>query len=86
VIADAVYVLCAVTSIACAVLLFRGFLETRTRLLFWSSLCFAGLALNNVLLLVDLFVVPDIDLGLLRSGTALIALAVLLVGLVGEDR
>ncbi len=84
--AEAVYVLCALTSIACAVLLFRGFRQSRTNLLFWSSLCFAGLAANNVLLFADLVLVPGIDLSLVRSSIALVAVMVLLIGLVLEPR
>lgn len=84
--AEAVYVLCAATSIVCAVLLFRGYRDTRTALLFWSSLCFAGLAINNVLLLIDRFVVPDTDLSLLRNALALAAIVVLLFGLVWESK
>ena len=49
-----VYVLCALTSIACAVLLLRGYFRTRVRLLLWSGLCFVGLALNNALLVYGL--------------------------------
>ena len=60
--AELVYVLCAATSLLCAVLLLRGYLASRTRLLFWASLCFVGLALNNILLFLDLIVLPDIDL------------------------
>ena len=84
--AELVYVLCAATSIACAVLLLRGYARSRTRLLFWSGLCFAGLALNNVALFIDLVVIPSADLSLVRSGTALIAMLVLLFGLVWETR
>ena len=84
--AELVYVLCAVTSIACAVLLLRGYWRSRMRLLFWSGLCFAGLALNNVVLFVDLVIIPSVDLSLVRSGTALIAMLVLLFGLVWESR
>ena len=84
--AELVYVLCAATIIACAVLLLRGYARSRTRLLFWSGLCFAGLALNNVVLFVDLVVIPSADLSLVRSGTALIAMLVLLFGLVWESR
>ncbi len=83
--AEAVYLLCALTSILCAVLLFRGHRSNRTRLLFWSSLCFAGLALNNILLFVDLVLVPSIDLTLVRGGVALLALVVLIYGLVWES-
>ena len=84
--AELVYVLCAATSIACAVLLLRGYARSRTRLLFWSGLCFAGLALNNVVLFVDLVIIPSVDLSLVRSGTALVAMLVLLFGLVWEAR
>ena len=84
--AELVYVLCAATSLACAVLLLRGYARSRTRLLFWSGLCFAGLALNNVALFIDLVIIPSADLWLVRSGTALIAMLVLLFGLVWESR
>ena len=81
-----VYVLCALTSMLSAVLLWRAYRGSRSRLLLWSTLCFTGLAINNVLLLVDLFVVPNTDLRLLRSGSAVVALALLLYGLVWESR
>jgi hypothetical protein len=84
--AEAVYVLCALTSIACAVLLLRGYRATRTRLLFWSSLCFAGLAINNLLLLIDLQVVPEIDLYLWRNLVGLASMMILLFGLVHDSR
>lgn len=84
--AEFVYVLCALTSMACAVLLVNGYRRSKTGLLFWSGLCFAGLALNNVLLFVDIVVVPSVDFGLLRSGIALAAMMVLLYGLVRESR
>jgi hypothetical protein len=80
--AEAVYLLCALTSFVCAVLLLRGYRASRTPLLFWSCLCFVGLALNNVLLFVDLVVVPEFDLRVLRAGTALASLALLVYGLV----
>ena len=82
--AETIYLLCGATSIACACLLFRGYRTSRGRLLFWSSICFIGLALNNVLLFVDLVVLPSTDLQMLRSAMAVIALMVLLLGLVGE--
>jgi hypothetical protein len=85
--AEAVYLLCAATSLVCALLLLRAYVEQRTRLLLWSTLCFAFLTLNNILLFVDLIVVPyTIDLSLWRSGTALIGVALLLFGLLWESR
>lgn len=80
------YLLCVFTSVACAMLLIRSYLKTRDRLLLWSSLCFVGLALNNVLLFVDRFVLPNVDLELWRSGSALLAMLLLLVGLIWEGR
>lgn len=76
------YAIGVLTSILCAVLLIRAYLKERTPLLLWCSLCFAGLAVNNVLLFTDLFVVPEIDLQIWRSLTALIALSLMLIGLI----
>lgn len=84
--ATLVYALCALTSLACAVLLLRGYASSRARLLLWSGLCFAGLAANNVLLLIDQRLVPAIDLSLWRTLPALAGVALLLYGLVWETR
>jgi hypothetical protein len=84
--AEAVYLLCAATSVLCAMLLYRGYRSSRTRLLFWSSLCFGGLAVNNVLLFLDLVVVPAVDLSVLRTSVAALAMLVLCLGLVWESR
>lgn len=83
--AEAVYALCALTSIVCAALLFRGYRASRTRLLFWSSLCFALLAVNNVLLFVDIVVVPNADLQMWRSTAALVGMSILIFGLIWES-
>lgn len=79
------YAIGVLTSVLCAVLLIRAYLKERTPLLLWCSLCFVGLALNNVLLFADLFVVPEIDLELWRSLTALVALSLMLIGLIWEE-
>lgn len=84
--ATLVYALCALTSLACAVLLLRGYRSSHARLLLWSGLCFVGLAANNIILLVDKRVVPSIDLSLWRSLPALAGVAILLYGLVWETR
>lgn len=80
--APVVYLLCALTSLLCAVLLFRAYRVSRFRLLFWSAVCFAALTLNNVLVFVDLMVVPQIDLSILRNLTALAGLTTLLFSLI----
>ena len=82
---EVVYLLCAITSVFAAVLLLRSYRKQRTRLLMWSSFCFVGLAVNNVLLIVDLMLVPNIDFGLVRSGVALAAILLLLFGLIWES-
>lgn len=83
--AETVYLLCAATSSLCAVLLLRGYRRTQTRLLFWSGLCFLGLAVNNAILVIDLIVVPDIDLSTWRTLPAVIGFGLLLYGLVWES-
>jgi hypothetical protein len=80
----AVHILCALTSLACAAMLIRGYLGSRVKLLLWSSLCFAGLTLNNVMLVVDEVVYPHLDLSIPRALPALIGLIVLIYGLVWE--
>jgi hypothetical protein len=84
-----VYVLCFVTSSACAWLLGRSYWRTRARLLLWSSASFVLLAGNNFLLMVDLLVFPDVSLRIGRLLFSLAAAAVLIFGFVWdleEDR
>lgn len=83
-IARAIFTLCALTSIACAVLLLRGYVRSRARLLLWSGWCFVFLALSNVLLYVDVEILPSRDLSLVRAVPVVIALALLLYGLIWE--
>jgi Family of unknown function (DUF5985) len=80
--AETIYLLCAATSLLCAIMLSRGYLETRTRLLLWSSLCFAGLALSNLVLVVDLILYPSLNMAALRGAIALVSMTILLGGLV----
>ena len=80
--AETVYVICAVASAGCAVLLLRAWLRSRVRLLLWSFWCFAFLALNNTLLVVDLAIVRGTDLSVPRAATALVGLLLLLYGLI----
>lgn len=84
--ANLVYVLCAATALSCAVLLLRGYRRSGTRLLFWSAVCFIGLALNNVLLIVDVRFVPAVDLSTWRMVPALAGAMLLLYGLIWETR
>ena len=81
----ALYVIAVLSSGACAVLLFRGYLHRRVRLLMWSSVCFVGLTINNVALFVDLIVLPDIDLRLARLIPALLGMTLLLIGFIWDS-
>lgn len=84
--ASAVYLLCALTSLACAILLLRGYRQRGARLLLWSGLGFVGITLGNVMLVVDMVVLPQRDLALFRSVPVLVGLAVLIYGLVWDTQ
>jgi len=81
-----VYGLCALTALVCAWLLLLAWWRSRYRLLLWSSLCFIGLTLNNLLLVFDKLIFPEIDLSLWRYGTAMVSLVVLLFGMIWETK
>ena len=83
-IAACVYLMCAITSVLCAGLLLSKYRRSRLRLLFWSSLCFVGLAINNVLLFVDLVLVPNTDLSIVRTLPALVGITLLVIGFVWD--
>lgn len=82
--ATLIYGLCALTALTCAYLLLQAYRRSRYRLLLWSGLCFAGLTINNLLLVLDKVVFPAIDMSVWRTSTALLAMAVLLYGLIWE--
>lgn len=79
-----VYLLCGLASAICAALLARSYLRSRARLLLWSAFCFAFLAANNLLVIIDLLVLPAVDLRLPRLLLSFAAGAVLLFGLIWD--
>jgi len=79
-----VYLLCFLTSSLCGYLLVAGYTRARARLLLWSAACFCLLAVNSLLVFVDIILLPDIDLTLFRSLTALAAVSVLIYGFIWE--
>jgi hypothetical protein len=81
-----VYLLCAATCLLCAILLLRAYRQTRVHLLFWSGLCFVGLILDNVMLYVDVVVVPDVSLAIWRKLPGFVAMLLLVFGLVWESK
>lgn len=81
-----VYILTCITTLLCAVMLLRGYARVRRRLLLWSGLCFLGLTVTNVLKVLDLLVFLHTDLYTYRLGSAAIALALLIYGLIWESQ
>ncbi len=80
-----VYTLCFATSALCAYLLGRSFRSTRSRLLFWSAVCFALLAVVNFLVVLDMLVFPGVNLRPVRLWLSLVAVAVLLFGFIWDE-
>lgn len=83
-VSSVVYVLCAVTSLAVAMLLWLNFRRTGFRLLFWSAICFFLLTLNNVMLFLDVVVLPSVDLAIFRTLPAALGFGALLFGFIWE--
>lgn len=82
--AEAIYLLCAATSLVAAVLLLRHYTARRTPLLLWSCIGFFGLAINNTLLFIDLGLLTGTDLSLPRTLAGAVAILVLVYGLIWE--
>lgn len=80
-----VYVLCVVTSLAAMWLLLRSYRQNRSRLLLWSAAAFVVFALNNLLLFLDLVVLPtSMDLRPYRALTSIVGVAILLYAFIWE--
>lgn len=81
---EVAYILCALVSLLCAVLLLRGYFRGRHRLLLWSGICFAGLTVANSLVFLDLVILPQTDLYPLRLVVTAASVLTLLFGLLWE--
>jgi hypothetical protein len=82
--AAVIYTLCALTAAVCTFLLLQAYGRGKYRLLLWSGLCFAGLTLNNLLLVLDKVFLPETDLSAWRTSVALVAMTILLYGLIWD--
>jgi len=80
-----VYSLCALTALFSAYLLLEAYRRGGYRLLLWSGLCFVGLTLNNLLLVLDKLILPEVDLSIWRTSVALAAMTVLPYGLIWDS-
>jgi hypothetical protein len=88
-VSEAVYILCALTSLVCTALLVRAYRQNRVPLLFWSGLCFLGLTIENFVLFLDKTVFPEVDLStpnLLAALAALGGLLLLIFGMIWNKR
>ncbi|MGC2298058.1 MAG: DUF5985 family protein [Acidobacteriaceae bacterium] len=85
-IAPAVYIFGFLVTLSCGVLLARAYAAGRKRLLLWSAVCFFGLALSNLMVFIDLVLLPNVDLYLVRLLTAAAAMLILLYGLIWEGQ
>lgn len=81
-----VYTLCTLTASACAFLMLRSYFRSSYRLLLWSGLCFVGLAIANLLVIIDNFFLNAGDLSTLRYIAGLVSLLPLLYGLIWDER
>ena len=79
-----VYILCLASSVTCAALLVRSYAAGRNRLLLWSAICFLLLALNNLAVVVDILLLPDVDLSEMRILASLGGVGALLYGFIFE--
>lgn len=78
------FTVACLTSFACMALLFRSYFQSRQRILLWSALCFVGQTVTNIVLFVDVIVLPDVDLRLLRVVAALIGMLCLIYAFATE--
>jgi hypothetical protein len=84
-VAPLVYLLSVLVTLACGFLLLRAYVKVRQRLLLWSGLCFVGLTASNVIVVVDLVLLPDLDLYVWRLAAAAFSMLLLVYGLVWES-
>jgi hypothetical protein len=81
---EASYIICAITSLTSGVLLARSYRQNQNRLLFWTSVFFFGMVVNNILLLVDRLIGPQVDWSVPPNVVMLVSVAALLYGLIWD--
>lgn len=80
------YLLCAATAFTCSAMLWRSYRRNGVRLLFWSSICFLGLAAENLLLYLDRITPPAIDLSMYQNLAGMAAFLALIYALIWEAK
>lgn len=81
---NTVYLLCFLTSLSCCLLLIRSYWRSKNKVLLWTAACFVLLALDNLLVIFDLVLLPNIDLSVPRLLATLLAISTLIIGFVWE--
>lgn len=81
---NTVYLLCFLTSLSCCLLLIRSYRRSRSKVLLWTAACFVLLAIDNLLVVVDLVLLPNVDLSVPRLLATLLAASTLIIGFVWE--
>lgn len=82
--AGIVYVACFLASALCAGLLVRQNTRQPSPVLLWSAACFVLLAFSNLIVVIDMLMLPDVNLRLGRLVLTLLAVSVLLFGFIWE--
>lgn len=79
-----IYSLCLLTSLGCATLLIVNYRRNATRLALWTAACFVLLAISNLLVVIDVLILPSVNLLAARKLTSLMAAGILVVGFIWE--
>ena len=79
-----VYLLCFLTSLSCCVLLIRSYRRNGNKVLLWTAACFVLLAIDNLLVVIDLILLPSVDLSVPRLLVTLLAVSTLITGFIWE--
>jgi hypothetical protein len=79
-----IYGLCAFTALLCSGMLLRAYFANKYKLLLWGGLCFVGLTINNIILIIDKLIIESIDFTTWRLVSALISMLILLYGLIWD--
>lgn len=77
-----VYILTALTSLVCTLLLGRAYRRSQVPLLFWSAMCFGTITLSNILLILDMMFISEVSLAAARAAVSLVAMSLFLYGLI----
>jgi hypothetical protein len=72
------------SSSSTAALLMRSWGRSRQPLLLWSAVCFSLLAVNKLLVVLDMVIFTGVNLSLARQLTSLSAVGVLIYGFIWE--